>query len=43
MQPRPPTVPGRWVVIVVLLVIVAVIGIATAVFLVKNPLHSRQA
>lgn len=41
MQPRPPTVPGRWVVIGLLLLIVAVIGIATVVFLIRNPLHSR--
>jgi hypothetical protein len=40
MQRRPPTVSGRWVVIMVLLAIVAVVGIATVVFLIKNPLHS---
>jgi hypothetical protein len=42
MQPRLPTVSGRWVVIVVLFVIVAVIGIATVVFLIKNPLREKR-
>jgi hypothetical protein len=41
MQPRPPTVSGRWVVIVVLGLVVAVVAIAVYVFLVKNPLRTH--
>jgi hypothetical protein len=40
MQSRPPAVPGRWVVLALLILIVLVVGIATLVFLLKNPLHS---
>jgi preprotein translocase subunit SecF len=41
MQPRPPTVSGRVVAMVVLALIIAVVGIAIYVFLLKNPLHSN--
>jgi hypothetical protein len=36
MEPRLRTVPGRWVVIALLVLIVLVIGIATFIFYLKN-------